>query len=1494
MEWNMTTGCADNMAKQDLTLRFQVVERWLGLSASRRPTKYWLLAIVGFAQLFCSLAVRAQAPTSPTYAEAVASCAAFVAAYRNPPFTLGPCISVDLSANPRYVAMGVAVYTLPYADYKSEMAQGWPYYGPPGVPGKNAGPSCHCATNPINASVADPINLGTGNEYRDEKDAALGALSFHRYYNSQPGIVSANIGVNWRDSFDRSVLAVSVKPAQATVSRPDGRQVVFALSGTVWVSDLNVSDTLTSTSDSSGNVTGWTYFEAATRHHETFDAYGRVTSIVDANQRTTSLNYALASALPSSGKLSSVIDADGRQLSFAYDSNGRIATVTLPDSGVLSYSYDSSGNLQQVMYPDQTTRQYIYNESNLTSGVSFPNNVTGVVDETGTRYASIGYDSVGHANSSVLAGNVDATQVIYNSDGTTAVTYPLGAHMTLNFVVTSGTVHGSTVSAPCGTGCDQPYAAATFDNNGYPLSATDFNGHITTTAYDANGLLDQQIDASGTSVQRTTNTTWNTTLRVPLTRTVLDADGTTIASTAWVYNPTGQPLARCEIDPAVSYSCATSDTPPAGVRRWTYTYCTAVDTSQCPIVGLLLSVDGPRTDVADVTTYAYYLTDSATSRHGDLQSVTDALGHTTTYLTYDGAGRVTSLQDANGVVTNLTYTPRGWLSTRTVDGATTTLTYTPYGAVASITDPDNITTRYTYDDAHRLTRITDAQGNDVQYTLDAAGDKTQEQIYTASGTVTHSLSRQFNTLGQLTAIVDGLNHTVFNAGYSDSYDANGNRMHSADALGIQSQQGFDALNRLSTTLANYNGTDPATRNTQTTVDYDALDRVDGVTDPSGLDTLYTYDGLGNRTALQSPDTGASSDTYDAAGNRLTHTDARGVVGTRTFDALNRITGISYAAAPASGVTYAWDEANSATGCASSAPIGRLTRIVENAVTTAYCYDNRGNILQKIQTTAAGADSTQYTYTAANRLSGESTPDHTAIAYAFDSDGRISGVTVTLSGSSTASPTVVSNVTWLPFGPIRSYTLGNGAHVARTYDANYRLTTLGIAGLTEQVGRDAMGDVTMLTNPAGSVPASESYQYDPLYRLTQVSAPDGTSLAGYTYDPSGDRLSKTGSGLATGAYLYTPGTHRLIQMGDAVRVNDANGNTTGSVAGAMTLGGGYDARNRLTTVQLNGQTAASYTYNALGERIGKVATFPSAVDTRYDYDEAGQLIGEYGTTQRDYIWLGALPVATVDNSVNAGVTHSTVSYIIADGLGTPRAVTDTAGNMLWQWSFTGNPFGELAPTSMNGYTLNLRYPGQYFDAETGLMDNGARDYDSTTGRYIQSDPIGLDGGISTYAYVGGDPLDYTDPLGLSTMVVCRPINDWRVKWAGIVHCGVFVWHMDCDGHRVIDSQYSLAGNRTPFPQGSNAPTAVDDRNAFFQGDGGINGVSDWYIPPPTGMTSAQFDAAVRAAGNSYNSGQDYDAKNGPNSNTAANSIIHSAGGTLPNVSGAWQQYYKSSH
>ena len=751
--------------------------------------------------------------------------------------------------------------------------------------------------------------------------------------------------------------------------------------------------------------------------------------------------------------------------------------------------------------------------------------------------------------------------------------------------------------------------------------------------------------------------------------------------------------------------------------------------------GLVETVDGPRTDVADITRYTY-------NAQGRLATATDALGHVTTYEAYDLYGHPGKVTDANGVVTLLTYTPEGWLASTTRDAsgtpATTTLAYDAVGNVIQTTDADGVVLKYTFDGASRLTDITDGQGNRIHYTMDAAGNRTKEETVDASGAVRRSVSRTFNSLSQLLTVTDALNRTVLSFDTTDGYDAEGHPVHSADAKGVQRKQGYDALNRLVSTIEDYNGTNPATANTTSVSSHDSSNNVTGISDPDGLNTVYDHNGLGDLTGIHSPDTGTTTFTVDAAGNRLTRTDAKGITTTYAYDALNRVISASYADASLN-VAYHYDEANTVTGCGASAPVGRLTRIVEQKVTTTYCYDVRGNVTEKRQAQGATTDTIAYSYTPADRVRTETRPSGAVVTYSYDTLGQIAGLTVTPPGAVTQS--VASNVTYLPFGPIQAYTLGNGQTVTRTYDANYRVTDIVSPALELHFVRDATGNITGVSE-AGA--GSESYRYDPLYRLASVDDPSGQAIEAYTYNKTGDRLSKTGNGLATGNYGYQPGTHWLTSIGTASRTYDANGNTTGNAFAGEAWGYGYNGRNRLAVVQRNGVTVGTYIYNSLEQRIAKTA---EQVTTRFAYGEGSQLLAEQsGSAIRDYLWLDSIPVGILD-----GAGNSSLAYIHADALGTPRAVTSNAGLIIWRWTYASNAFGETRPAYVNGYLMNLRFPGQYFDVESGLSYNVNRNYESMTGRFMQADLLGFDAGQSSlYAYVNGLPLDGIDPLGLSKL------------------------------------------------------------------------------------------------------------------------------------------------
>lgn len=1229
---------------------------------------------------------------------------------------------------------------------------------------------CDC-NSLVSPSIDDPVNIANGFVYRNDLDVTISpGLEYRRYYNSSNyqespyyGDASSRIGQLWRDSYSATVrVSHTTSITNAFVTRPSGQMLVFSppTSGNAWVSDSDIFSVLTEIQDTSGNLVGWQYHDADTNNIENYDATGKLTLITLPGGRAIHVNY------NSSNRLANVADDFGRSLTFTYGAQGQIASIADQAGNTWTYTYDSNySTLISVKNPDGTGIAYHYE-----AGSNALLDEVGTLDANGNEsdylwftyndqpgnygpyIATSTYEAGNAKNATISPSQTTGGQVTVSENVNSSTTRTRTYNFSLQAnVLKLASTQGGCAATSCGL------AGATYNANGMPATMTDFNGNVTSLTYDDAGLVTQRIEAKGTKDQRTTITNWDDSLRLPLQEVTEDASGNVTSKQQWVYNSFSEPLAVCQIDPGVaaaaSYTCSPTGTVPTGVRRTTYTYCNTVDSTQCPVVGLVLSTTGSRTDLTQTTFFSYYMNTTvancgtpggACHQPGDLYQARDALGHITTIASYDGDGRVTRVVDANGVNTDFTYTPRGYLASRSVGGAVTSITYTPFGSVQTITDPDGVTTTYGYDGAHRLTRVSDNLGNYIQYTLDNDGNVTNEQTFDTSGTLRKGISRTFNALDQLTSIVDGLNATVFSAGYSDSYDGNGNLVHSSDGKGVQRQRSYDGLNRLMQTIDNYNGSDAATQNTTTKYTYDSLDRLSQLTDPSNLATTYGYDGLGNATAQQSPDTGSTSRSFDAAGNVLTRTDAKGITATTTYDALDRPLTVSYPDSTQN-ITYAYDEANSVTGCSSSYPNGRLTRIIEHTVTTVYCYDAHGNVIQKQQITAAGTDTVGYRYTAADRLSAIVYASGTQVSYGRDSDGRIQSITVT-PPNGTAS-TVVSNVTYQPFGPVSGYTLGNGQRITRSYDANYRLTDLTSPVFNLHMARDVMGNVTAIGNAPGANPATETYSYDPLYRLTAITEADGSALESVTYNQTGDRLSKTGSGLATGTYSYNPNTHQLIATGNAARSVDANGNTTAVTQAGGTYGFGYSARNRMTVAQLGGNTVGSYAFNALNQRVQKVA---NGAAQRFDYDEASQMLAEYGSINRDYIWMDGIPVANVDVANGS----SSVSYVVADQLGTPRAVADGNGNALWQWAYQGDAWGEQQPTS-SGYTYNFRFPGQYADAESGLMQNGYRDYCPGCGRYIQSDPIGLAGGASTYAYVGGDPLGSSDLFGLQAQPVPAP-------------------------------------------------------------------------------------------------------------------------------------------
>ena len=209
--------------------------------------------------------------------------------------------------------------------------------------------------------------------------------------------------------------------------------------------------------------------------------------------------------------------------------------------------------------------------------------------------------------------------------------------------------------------------------------------------------------------------------------------------------------------------------------------------------------------------------------------------------------------------------------------------------------------------------------------------------------------------------------------------------------------------------------------------------------------------------------------------------------------------------------------------------------------------------------------------------------------------------------------------------------------------------------------------------------------------------------------------------------------------------------TDSRSGALGMTFQYDPEGRLASaVQPATGNGGAYAYDAFGLLSSRTVNQSGSLSTTtlYVYDLKGHVIAETdttGATRREYIWLDDLPVAVI-----AGVNSAnpTLYFVHADHLGRPARMTDQ--NQNWVWDVIYSPFGATSYIWTNPATLDLRFPGQWFQLENGLAYNWHRHYDPTIGRYLQADPLGLKAlmsdGPSVYAYVGGNPLSKIDPTG----------------------------------------------------------------------------------------------------------------------------------------------------
>lgn len=435
-----------------------------------------------------------------------------------------------------------------------------------------------CSTTGSDISRGNPCNPATGNKYQPEPDyvAGDGVPTIVRHYNSQ--LVSKDYGLG----FGWTWLAVKKLELYGTilqVREADGRGEPFTKNASgQWVPDAD--NKLTLVQDASGYV-----LSRQDGSVERYDPTGKLVSETNRHGRTTSYTNNGA------GKLASVTGPFGHVLAIGYDGNGRIGSIIDPAGGVYAYTYDTQGNLNKVTYPDGSFRLYHYENS------SFPHHLTGITDERGLRFGTYTYDTNGKAIRTEHAVTTNTTpqerfSFTYNSDTQTTVTDPIGMQEVMTFTTNLG-VKNLTAKTNQGDG---KALAQTFDANNNLTCKKDEEGRVTTYTYNStNQRLTQTEGQAGdctaptsTSVTRTTSYQYlSSSLTLP---TVIESPSVA----------PGQ-AKRMEIG-------YTNNLPTQITQRGYTPQGNSISRTialQYDGQGRVISIDGPRTDVTDITALEY-------------------------------------------------------------------------------------------------------------------------------------------------------------------------------------------------------------------------------------------------------------------------------------------------------------------------------------------------------------------------------------------------------------------------------------------------------------------------------------------------------------------------------------------------------------------------------------------------------------------------------------------------------------------------------------------------------------------------------------------------------------------------------------------------------------------------------------------------------------------------------------------------------------------------